>query len=131
MKISQLMTPNPITLNPEDLVIDCIDIFEENRIHHIPVVDMEGEIVGMVSSKDFENYQNISRVLSGIDNPVKVSHIMTKPAFAYYENVTAHQAAQAMVDNNIHAIVVMSEKDEMVGILTATDLLRYMATLKV
>ncbi len=131
MQISKLMTPNPITLQPDDLVQDCLDVFEENRIHHIPVITEDNEVVGMVSSKDFENFQTITKMMSGIDNPIKVSDIMSVPAFSYFETVTVHNAAEAMVDNNIHAIVVINEKEEMVGILTSTDLLRYLSTLAV
>lgn len=128
--IGELMTPDPITLTPEDAVLDCLGVFEENRIHHIPVVDLEGEIVGMVSSKDFENFVNISRVMAAHDRPVTVGDIMTSPIFSYFSTVTAKKAAGAMVDNNIHAIVVVDEDEKLAGILTATDLLRYLSVVE-
>lgn len=128
--IGQLMTPNPLTLSPDDLVVDSVTIFEENRFHHLPVVDSDGEAIGMVSNQDVDNYVNITRIISEGDSAIRIRDIMTKPIFAYYEDVSASRAASAMVDNNIHAIVVMNKNDEMSGILTATDLLRYLAELK-
>jgi len=126
MQISELMTKNVITLAPDSPILDHISIFTDNKIHHIPVQDATGEVVGMVSSKDFENYSNITRILEAKeDQPILVKDIMTEPIFAYFENVEVYQAAQAMIDNHLHAIVVVNLKEVMTGILTSTDLLQY------
>ncbi len=130
MKVSEIMTPGPITLHPDDLILDCIDIFDENRIHHIPVVTHDGEVVGIVSSRDFENIQSISGILSESTRILKVSDIMSSPVFSYYDDVSIPQVSMAMVDNNIHAIIIMNHEDQMVGIVTSTDLLRHLATLR-
>lgn len=132
MKIGKLMTPNPRTLHPDDQVLDCLDLIEEYRFHHIPVVDSDGEVVGMVSSKDFDNYLSITRIITGgKENPILVKDIMTTPIFSYYEDVPVHDAARAMVDNNINCVVVMNKEDKMIGIVTSTDLLRYLSELNV
>ncbi len=127
-KISDLMTPDPLTVRPDDLVLDHEDMFEENRIHHIPVVAEDGEVVGMVSNRDIENYASIMKVSAGSSpTKVKIRDIMTTPVFSYFDDVDVKHAASAMVDNNIHAIVVMNKSEEMIGIVTSTDLLRYLA----
>lgn len=128
--LSDLMTPDPITLHPDDTVMDNLSIFEDNHVHHIPVVAEDDEVVGMISSRDFDNYLNILNVISNNGAPVRIKDIMTKPAFSYYEDVDVHHAAQAMVDNNIHAIVIVNRADAMVGIVTSTDLLRFLAEKK-
>lgn len=127
MKIRELMTREPITLSPEEELSRHLDIFRKNRIHHIPVVNEGGSVVGMVSSRDFENMENLLKLLKPQEKPVTISDVMTSPIFAYFEDVSVHSAAQAMIDNNIHAIVVMDDREQMTGILTSTDLLKYLA----
>ncbi len=126
--ISALMTRDVITLPPDDRIIDHARVFESNRIHHAPVVDRRGEILGMVSSRDIENYHNITRIVnSSGEDPVTIRDIMTSPIFSYLENVSIQAAAEAMLDNHLHAVVVVDKDEKMVGIVTSTDLLRFIA----
>ncbi|MCP5502017.1 MAG: CBS domain-containing protein [Leptospiraceae bacterium] len=128
MKIKDLMTKKVITIPQDTPVLDMVEMFTMNRIHHIPVVDMEQNIIGMISNKDVENYITIVQTIKAKDKPVMAKEIMTHPIFSYYEDVSVVDAAKAMVDNKIHAIIVMNRKDEMVGILTSTDILRFVAS---
>ena len=50
--VKSLMTTNLITVNPDDKLIKIKEIFEKNKIHHIPVVSYK-QIVGLVSKTDF------------------------------------------------------------------------------
>lgn len=125
--IAELMTPNPVMISPDDRAIDQIEVFQRNKIHHLPVSE-QGETVGMLSRKDVEHFLNIVRILTTEHYDLRVRDIMTTPIFAYDEDVGIDQAAAAMVDNHIHAILVVSKtSEEMLGILTSTDLLRYLS----
>lgn len=125
--VADLMTRNVLTVKPDDRVVDHLDIFKQHGIHHVPVTDAEGHVVGLVSAKDLENYVNIVKILQDRDNPVTIKDIMTTPVFTYSEEIGIDAAAQAMIDNDIHAIVIRSRKEELAGILTSTDLLRHLA----
>lgn len=125
--IAELMTPNPVMISPDDRAIDQIEVFQRNKIHHLPVSE-RGETVGMLSRKDVEHFLNIVRILTTERYDLRVRDIMTTPIFAYDEDVGIDQAAAAMVDNHIHAILVVSRTNEQIlGILTSTDLLRYLS----
>ena len=52
--IKTIMTTNLITVNPGDKLTKVKEIFDENNIHHIPVVRFK-EMVGLISKSDF-NY---------------------------------------------------------------------------
>ena len=127
MKIGELMTRNVKTLSADEKVIDHLGIFKENKFHHIPVTGTGDEVVGMVSSTDFRNYTNLVRILDTRAKPVLLRDIMSSPVVALYEHQETAEAARAMVDNVIHAVIVVGESGSMSGILTSTDLLRYMA----
>lgn len=128
--IAELMTPDPITIDPEARAIDQLEVYQKHRIHHLPVKE-KGEIIGMLSRKDLDQFMSIIRMLTTENYDLRVRDIMTTPIFAYYEDVSIDQAAAAMVDNNIHAILVVSRADEsVIGILTSTDLLKYLSRSK-
>ena len=55
MKVSDLMTANPVTCSPEDGAKDVIGQMKEGGFRHMPVID-DGKAVGMVSSTDVLNY---------------------------------------------------------------------------
>jgi CBS domain-containing protein len=50
--IHQIMTPSPVTIRCEDTVDEAMRRMTENRIRHLPVVDSEGHVAGMLSIGD-------------------------------------------------------------------------------
>lgn len=50
--ISTIMTTKLITLSPDDDLTKLEDVFKENKIHHVPIVD-KGELVGIISKQDY------------------------------------------------------------------------------
>lgn len=51
IKLSEVMTLNPITVTPENSINDCMGLMTDNHIRHLPVVD-DGKLVGVVSIGD-------------------------------------------------------------------------------
>ncbi|MEM0492153.1 MAG: CBS domain-containing protein [Acidilobaceae archaeon] len=51
-KLGEVMTKDPITVREEDTVVKAVTILSEKRIRHLPVVDSEGRIKGVVSVRD-------------------------------------------------------------------------------
>ncbi len=52
LPIHMLMTENPITISPSDLVIDAMKKMRNADIKHLPVVDGEGKPLGMITMRD-------------------------------------------------------------------------------
>lgn len=49
----EIMSSPLITVSPEMTIHECARVMKENRIHHLPVQDENGEIIGMISANDF------------------------------------------------------------------------------
>lgn len=49
--ISEIMTPNPITISPDATIKEALEIFCENKIHALPVVQ-KNKLVGIITSND-------------------------------------------------------------------------------
>ena len=52
-KVSEIMTSPLITVRTDMSMAECARIMQDNRIHHLPVADEEGKLVGMISATDF------------------------------------------------------------------------------
>ncbi len=52
LPIHMLMTENPISISPSDLVIDAMKKMRDVDIKHLPVVDGEGKPIGMITMRD-------------------------------------------------------------------------------
>ncbi len=50
--VSQIMSKPVITITPSDTVHDCMEIMTNKRIRHLPVVDKNNKVVGMISIGD-------------------------------------------------------------------------------
>ncbi|MEM1685007.1 MAG: CBS domain-containing protein [Acidilobaceae archaeon] len=51
-KLGEVMTKDPITVREEDTIVKAVTILSEKRIRHLPIVDSEGRIKGVVSVRD-------------------------------------------------------------------------------
>lgn len=53
IKVRDIMTSPLITVNPEITIFECAKIMKEKKIHHLPVMDQNGKVVGIISATDF------------------------------------------------------------------------------
>ncbi len=49
--VSEIMTPNPVTVEPSDTVASCMQLMTDRRIRHLPVIE-DGALVGLISIGD-------------------------------------------------------------------------------
>ncbi len=118
--ISTIMSTQLITLTPEDTLGKAREILMSKRVHHLPVV--EGKyLVGMITSWDLfklgssaSEYQNI-----------KVREVMTTKLATLepYQHIGA--AAEVLMEHLFHAIPIVNDNRELLGIVTSYDILRY------
>lgn len=53
IKVKEIMNSPLITIAPEASLKECAQTMKQHRIHHLPVMNKEGQIVGMISATDF------------------------------------------------------------------------------
>jgi CBS domain-containing protein len=70
--VKRVMTRNPVTCKPEDMLQTCERLMQKNRIRRIPVVDENNSCVGIVALADLCQYASpstICRTLATISKP--------------------------------------------------------------
>ncbi len=130
--ISSIMSSKLVTVNPEDPLTKVRELFEGNKIHHVPVVRYK-EIVGIVSKTDFVHF-----VRGTSDNPddsfynesrlraFKAEDIMTKGLAKVESTDRINVAIEVFKENLFHAIPVV-DNGELVGIVTTYDIIKKLA----
>ena len=53
IKIKDIMTSPLISTNPDQTIFECAQLMSKHHIHHLPVMDEDGNVVGMISATDF------------------------------------------------------------------------------
>ena len=120
---SDVMVKEVITVTESMPLKDVARMFVEKKITGAPVVNVEGELVGVISETDI-----IRKTTSiGAWSPKTVGQIMTRPAVTVSPDETLQRVCEMMYNRRIHRVVV-SEGTQIKGILTTMDILRAIAT---
>ena len=53
IKVRDIMTSPTITVNELTPIKECAQIMKDRKIHHLPVVNKKGDVIGMISATDF------------------------------------------------------------------------------
>jgi CBS domain-containing membrane protein len=123
------MTQNPTTLHRNETLDLAESIMNLGRIRHLPVIE-DGRIVGIVSQRDLFRSALITALGFGrkttdtLIKTIKIKEIMTKKVVTISPEANIKDAARLMIDKKIGCLPVV-EGDRLVGIVTETDMLRY------
>ncbi|RKY17797.1 MAG: hypothetical protein DRQ55_14905 [Planctomycetota bacterium] len=113
VKIQDLMTSQVLTAQRHQSVSHARDLMSSNGIHALPIVDSEGEPVGIVTTSDVLGDLNPNGKISAIMS----ANVVTIPAYG-----EPRVAARTMRNQHFHHLIVTHEK-KVVGILSTFDLL--------
>lgn len=128
MKIRDLMTEKPITVDLDTPVLEARQIMLGKRIRHLLVTDGP-KLAGMVTDRDIRlNLPSPATSLSVWEinyllARLTVESVMTKALVTVSPGWDPRDAAVLMLDHKIGALPVV-DNGELVGIITETDLLR-------
>lgn len=132
--VAEAMTQNVVKVNPFTTMDEVKAIFDQQGFHHIPVVDQSNKIIGIISREDLtilsHNMTIFNRAQEKEFNEkflttVYVKEAMTKQVITLQMEDTLRVAAEIFSLNQFHALPVVDKKEEVVGILTTYDLIKY------
>lgn len=139
------MTREVITVTPDMEIVAAAKILMENHINGAPVVNEDGQVVGILCRDDLISQQkklplpSFFVVLDGIIPlssskhieremekiaATTVEHAMTPEPTTITEDTSIEEVASLMVDKKIHTIPVLDKDDMLVGVIGKEDILR-------
>lgn len=129
MRVADLMTGPLVTIGHDATVADAWSIIRSRQVRHLPVLDSDRRLIGMVTDHDLrlvilerclqEEPDRLAQTLGRL----RVNEIMTWAVITVRPDADIRDAARIMHDHKLGALAV-ADAGRVVGILTATDVIR-------
>lgn len=129
--VSKIMSTDLVTVSYKDDLEKAEHLFKTHKIRHIPVVKGD-ELKGMISYTDLlrisfadaigEDEMSIDSV---VYNMFTIEQVMVKKVVSMPPTATIKEVAELLTQKNFHAIPIV-DKNKLVGIVTTTDLLKFL-----
>lgn len=132
-RIGDLMSTNIQTIEQSEDANEAYQLMKKHGIHHLPVVDGDA-VVGILSMSDIRKLLFVSEFVNGkVDastalQTFSVEEIMTKHVDSIDVNQLVNEAANMFMKHDFSCLPVV-DNDDLVGIVTTTDLLKYYSTI--
>ncbi|HSW39252.1 MAG TPA: CBS domain-containing protein [Acidobacteriota bacterium] len=131
--VAEVMTTNPFSITMDTSLGDAMNVCSDKRIRHLPVVNEQGILTGLVTDRDLRQFisprigtiseNNTDR--EWLKRPVHL--MMVRQAVFTGPDASLSEAASLMLMHRIGCLPVCDAEKRMVGIITNTDLIRYIA----
>ena len=132
MKVRDLMTEHVYSLLEDDDLQAAQDLMWNHEIRHIPVVDSDQQVLGVLSERDLSKIQHQAEAVLPVASKAdllgryRVGDAMTGEVLTVEEDVDIRSAAQMMIDQKFGCLPVVSGQ-RLIGILTESDFVKLMA----
>lgn len=108
---------DPITINPNMMVRDVLELTRRHRISGLPVVDKGGKVVGIVTNRDL-------RFETNLDQAVRQIMTQKKKLVTVREGGSIEDAKALMHQHRIERVLVVNDAFELCGLITVKDILK-------
>jgi acetoin utilization protein AcuB len=115
MIVGNRMTKEPITVEPDDLLIRAAHKMQTGGFRRLPVVS-DGKLVGILTERDLREHR-------GHLEHTKINGVMTENPLTVIAATTLEEAAQILLERQIGGLPVVAADGRLIGIITASDIL--------
>lgn len=127
--LGEIMTRDPRTLRAHDTLLTAMTLLREHRVRHIPIVDDERRLLGIVTDRDVKR-ATPSAILGGqraqweeVVTKTTLDRVMTKEPITGWPIMPFKEALRRFVADRIGCIPVV-ESGRLVGIVTSHDMFK-------
>jgi acetoin utilization protein AcuB len=129
MLVRERMSTRPVTIQADTSITEALKVMRQHGVRRLPVMDGEGQMIGIVSEKDLL-YASPSPATSlsiyemhYMLTQLKVTELMTADVVTVTPDTPLEEAARIMADNKIGGLPVIRD-GKLVGIITETDIFK-------
>lgn len=124
MLVEEIMKTQVITLSPDASIKEALQLLHHHHIRHIPIVNKEGLLTGIVSDRDVRDASpsvfDKNTEASELENPIK--SIMSQPVVTIHPLDVVEDIASIFYEEEFACLPVVSQ-NKLVGIVTEKDML--------
>ncbi|MDD3619135.1 MAG: CBS domain-containing protein [Desulfobulbaceae bacterium] len=129
IKVSDYMTRQVISISPDMGIREAFFLMKEHSIRHLPIVDENRRLIGIISDRELrrpnwvDEAHDISHVYY-LDNSMHVSDVMIRKVHVLHTYDTLRKGVALLLKKGIGAAPVLDKTGDLVGMISAIDLLR-------
>lgn len=151
IKASDIMNSNVLSIGPNASVEEAVKILSQNQISGLPVVDDKNRLIGIITERDIvvfssdlhiiplmsssnwiSPYTDVSKISSSkrgfeLISKTNVEKVMTKKLYDVTGDSNWFEIVKIMKSGRINHIPVVDKERKLIGIITRTDMLNYIA----
>jgi acetoin utilization protein AcuB len=130
MQVKDYMQTTPITVTPEDLVSTAHQRMRGSKIRHLPVVEGNHTLVGVITDRDIrqaaasDEPHMAEHELIYLLNKMTVRDIMTRRVVTVQAETAVAEAGRLFLEHKFSCLPVVGADNTLAGIITVTDLLQ-------
>ncbi len=119
IRIAEVMTSDVLSVEPGLPFAETVSLMEERRVSCVPVVE-KGKPVGVISERDVLRASSLA--MQGEAFPERTSEIMSHPPITIASDASVDEAIAVVNLKRIRRLVVVGGGDQLVGLVTQSDL---------
>lgn len=130
--VSTIMSRTVVVANQFHNFSEVLELFSKHNMHHLPVVDGQGKVIGIISSNDLmklfydPRFKDMKFNSEDIDKAMNITDIMTKDPMTVAPTESIRKVAKTFYDSKIQCLPVV-DNGTLVGITTVKDLAQLVA----
>lgn len=130
MIAAEIMTREPEAIYVTASVAEAVEALESMRVRHLPVIDDNGVIVGMISDRDLGPLMKTFIETAEVDRmeipPAerRISDLMSTDPITVTEDTDIAEIIDTLLDERVGAVPVVDDAERVIGIISYVDVLR-------
>ena len=152
---ADFMQRDIVTVAPEDTLREALALMTENHVTGLPVMNSDSRCIGVITSSDILNYEEehsdetaegemlrffdpetqqwetVAVSAFGLENfgDVRVKEVMTRELIWVDRQASLKSVARRMTKERVHRVLVLDDKSNLYGIISAVDVVSVVAQL--
>lgn len=124
MLVEEIMNTNVITLTAKSTIAEALKLLQVHRIRHIPIIDDERQVIGIVSDRDVRDASPSSFDTESTENVLQneIQSIMSHPVVTVHPLDFVEEVAGIFYDEEFACVPVVNN-NKLVGMVTEKDML--------
>jgi len=118
LRVKDIMTVKVTTAKPSHNIKTIADLIVRNGVDHVPIVDDDNRLVGIVTSWD------LAKALA--QGKSTLEEVMTRKVVTARENETGDLVARRLAQHKISGVPVVDDARRVIGIVTTDDLAKFL-----
>ena len=119
MLVRDHMSTPAVTIQADADYKTALTLMQEKAMHHLPVVDANGELIGIAAERDL-----LLAAMHYMQSQVEIGDVMHRGAITATPDMPIARAAEVMVSNKIGGLPVVDGRRRLLGIITETDIFK-------